>query len=123
MAAVYHGNRRRRSSRAGQASPHCGIRLTGRAGSTTSVRSREPAGDLAKELQIALVTAGHYATAVFGPIRIADELRQRFPGLDIRFVAAPSPLARSASGMATPTDRSGKKPLAPRAAGRVTRCA
>jgi dinuclear metal center YbgI/SA1388 family protein len=52
----------------------------------------ERAGDLAKELQITLVAAGHYATEVFGPLRIADELRQRFPGLDVAFVAAPSPL-------------------------------
>ena len=52
----------------------------------------ERAGDLAKELQITLVAAGHYATEVFGPLRIADELRQRFPGLDVQFVAAPSPL-------------------------------
>jgi putative NIF3 family GTP cyclohydrolase 1 type 2 len=52
----------------------------------------ERAGDVAKELQITLVAAGHYATEVFGPQRIADELRQRFPGLDVAFVAAPSPL-------------------------------
>jgi dinuclear metal center YbgI/SA1388 family protein len=52
----------------------------------------ERAGDLAKELQITLVAAGHYATEVFGPLRIAGELRQRFPGLDVAFVAAPSPL-------------------------------
>lgn len=52
----------------------------------------ERAGDLAKELQITLVAAGHYATEVFGPMRIADELRQRFPELDVQFVPAPSPL-------------------------------
>jgi len=52
----------------------------------------ERAGDLAKELQITLVAAGHYATEVFGPMRIADELRQRFAGLDVQFVGAPSPL-------------------------------
>jgi hypothetical protein len=40
---------------------------------------------------ITLVAAGH-ATEIFGPMRIADELRSRFPGLDVQFVAAPSPL-------------------------------
>jgi len=52
----------------------------------------ERAGDLAKELQITLVAAGHYATEVFGPIRIAEDLRQRFSGVDVEFVATPSPL-------------------------------
>jgi dinuclear metal center YbgI/SA1388 family protein len=52
----------------------------------------ERAGDLARELQISLVAAGHYATEVFGPMRIAEELRLRFPGLDVAFVEAPSPL-------------------------------
>jgi dinuclear metal center YbgI/SA1388 family protein len=52
----------------------------------------ERAGDLAKELQVTLVAAGHYATEVFGPLRIAEELRQKFPSLEVEFVAAPSPL-------------------------------
>ena len=52
----------------------------------------ERAGDLARELQITLVAAGHYATEIFGPMRIADELRAQFPGLEVEFVAAPSPL-------------------------------
>jgi dinuclear metal center YbgI/SA1388 family protein len=52
----------------------------------------ERSGELARELQITLVAAGHYATEVFGPMRLADELRQRFPGLDVQFVASPSPL-------------------------------
>jgi len=52
----------------------------------------ERAGDLAKELQITLVAAGHYATEVFGPMRIADELRLRFPTLHAQFMAAPNPL-------------------------------
>lgn len=52
----------------------------------------ERAGDLAKELQITLVAAGHYATEVFGPMRIADELRLRFPSLQVHFVPVPSPL-------------------------------
>ncbi|MEO8704472.1 MAG: Nif3-like dinuclear metal center hexameric protein [Kofleriaceae bacterium] len=52
----------------------------------------ERAGDLAKELQITLVAAGHYATEVFGPMRIADELRLRFPDVSVEFVPVPSPL-------------------------------
>ena len=52
----------------------------------------ERAGDLARELQITLVAAGHYATEVFGPMRIADELRLTFPGLSAQFVPSPSPL-------------------------------
>ena len=52
----------------------------------------ERAGDLARELQITLVAAGHYATEVFGPMRLADELRMRFPALDVQFVPVPSPL-------------------------------
>jgi dinuclear metal center YbgI/SA1388 family protein len=52
----------------------------------------ERAGDLAKELQITLVAAGHVATEVFGPMRLADELRGQFPGLDARFVHVANPL-------------------------------
>jgi len=52
----------------------------------------ERAGDLAKELQITLVAAGHYATEVFGPMRLADELRLRFPSLAVSFVPAPNPI-------------------------------
>ena len=52
----------------------------------------ERAGDLARELQITLVAAGHYATEVFGPMRLADELRHRFGGLTVQFVPSPSPL-------------------------------
>ena len=52
----------------------------------------ERAGDLAKELQITLVAAGHYATEVFGPMRLADELRMKFPSLTVEFVPSPSPL-------------------------------
>ncbi len=52
----------------------------------------ERAGELAKELQITLVAAGHYATEVFGPMRLADELRLRFPSLQAQFVPVPSPL-------------------------------
>lgn len=52
----------------------------------------ERAGDLAKELQITLVAAGHYATEVFGAQRLVDELRMKFPVLDVKFVPSPSPL-------------------------------
>jgi len=53
----------------------------------------ERAGELARELQITLVAAGHYATEVFGPMRLADELRRRFRSLRVQFV--PSPRIRS----------------------------
>lgn len=52
----------------------------------------ERAADLAKELQITLVAAGHVATEVFGPQRLADELRMKFPGLDAQFVNVANPL-------------------------------
>lgn len=52
----------------------------------------ERAGALARELQITLVAAGHYATEVFGPQRLVDELRMKFPALDVSFVDVPSPL-------------------------------
>ena len=52
----------------------------------------ERAGDLAKELQITLVAAGHYATEVFGAMRLAAELRATFPALRVEFVPSPSPL-------------------------------
>lgn len=63
---------------------NCDLYLTG--------ELAERAGDLAAELQITLVAAGHYATEVFGPQRIADELRMRFPTLTVAFVPSPSPL-------------------------------
>ncbi len=52
----------------------------------------ERAGDLARELQITLVAAGHYATEVFGAMRLADELRLRFSSLTAQFVPVPNPL-------------------------------
>jgi len=52
----------------------------------------ERAGELAKELQITLVAAGHVATEVFGAMRLADELRMKFPGLHAEFVAVDNPL-------------------------------
>ena len=52
----------------------------------------ERAADLAKELQITLVAAGHVATEVFGPMRLADELRAKFPSVDARFIGVANPL-------------------------------
>lgn len=52
----------------------------------------ERAGELARELQITLVAAGHYATEVYGPQRVADELRRQFPQLSVHFVPVPTPL-------------------------------
>jgi dinuclear metal center YbgI/SA1388 family protein len=52
----------------------------------------ERAGELARELQITLVAAGHHATEVFGVQRVADELRLRFPTLTVHYVDVPSPL-------------------------------
>ena len=52
----------------------------------------ERAGDLAKELQITLVAAGHVATEVFGPMRLADELRLKFPAITAQFVHVANPL-------------------------------
>lgn len=66
------------------ASARCDLYVTG--------ELAERAADLAKELQITLVAAGHVATEVFGPMRIADELRLKFPGLDAQFVDVPNPL-------------------------------
>ncbi len=65
-------------------SQRCDLFLTG--------ELAERAGDLAKELQVTLVAAGHYATEVFGVQRIADELRVEFPALRTQFVPVPSPL-------------------------------
>lgn len=52
----------------------------------------ERAADLARELCITLVAAGHVATEVFGPMRLAEELRQRFVGLRAEFVPSDNPL-------------------------------
>lgn len=52
----------------------------------------ERAGELARELGITLVAAGHHATEVFGPRRLAGELARRWPGLEPEFVPIPSPL-------------------------------
>ncbi len=52
----------------------------------------ERAGELARELQITVVAAGHYATEVFGPSRIAGALRAAFPDIHAEFIPVPSPL-------------------------------
>jgi dinuclear metal center YbgI/SA1388 family protein len=52
----------------------------------------ERAGELARELRITLIGAGHHATEVYGPMRLAAELKAAFPGLDAEFVDVPSPL-------------------------------
>lgn len=50
----------------------------------------ERAAELARELGINLVAAGHYATEVFGPQRVAAELRAGFPSLAVHFVPVPT---------------------------------
>jgi len=52
----------------------------------------ERAGELARELQITLVAAGHHATEVFGPMRLTGALKSAFPTIDVEFVNVPSPL-------------------------------
>jgi dinuclear metal center YbgI/SA1388 family protein len=62
----------------------CDLYLTGELAERSSA--------LAAELQITLVGAGHYATEVFGPQRLVDELHMRFPEIQCRFIGVPSPL-------------------------------
>jgi dinuclear metal center YbgI/SA1388 family protein len=52
----------------------------------------ERAGEIARELQITLVAAGHHATEVFGPQRLAGAILAAFPGIDVEFINVPSPL-------------------------------
>ncbi len=52
----------------------------------------ERAGELAAELGITLVAAGHVATEVYGPQRLATHLKTIFPSLDTEFIHVPSPL-------------------------------
>ena len=52
----------------------------------------ERAASIAKELQITLVAAGHYATEVFGVQRLVDELRMNFTDLHVEFVDMPTPI-------------------------------
>jgi len=52
----------------------------------------ERAGEIARELQVTLVAAGHYATEVFGPERLAADLARQFPGARTVFHGVPSPI-------------------------------
>jgi len=52
----------------------------------------ERSASLAEELQITLVGAGHHYTEVFGVQRLVDELKYKFPGLNVQFIDVPSPL-------------------------------
>ncbi len=52
----------------------------------------ERAGPLAQELQITLVAAGHHATEVFGPQRLAGALANEFPELNVEHIDVPNPL-------------------------------
>jgi dinuclear metal center YbgI/SA1388 family protein len=52
----------------------------------------ERAGEIARELQITLVAAGHHATEVFGPQRLVGAIRAVFPQVDVEFINVPSPL-------------------------------
>ena len=52
----------------------------------------ERAGDVARELQVTLVAAGHVSTEVFGPRRLADELKMRFASLTVHYCDVPNPL-------------------------------
>jgi len=52
----------------------------------------ERAGELARELQITLIAAGHHSTEIFGPHRLAGAIHAAFPGIDVEFVNVPSPL-------------------------------
>lgn len=52
----------------------------------------ERSASLARELQITLVAAGHYATEVFGVTRLVDELRMKFADLQVEFVDVPTPI-------------------------------
>lgn len=52
----------------------------------------ERSAALARELQITLVAAGHYATEVFGVRRLVDELHMKFADLQVEFVDVPTPI-------------------------------
>ncbi len=66
------------------ASAGCDLFLTG--------ELAERAGDTAKELSVNLVAAGHYATEVFGPQSLAQELQAKFSNLSVTFAGTPTPL-------------------------------
>ena len=52
----------------------------------------ERSAELARELQITLVAAGHYSTEVFGAKRLVEEMRMKFPGLNVEFLDVPTTL-------------------------------
>lgn len=52
----------------------------------------EQSAAIAKELQITLVAAGHYATEVFGAMRLVDELRMKFADIQVEFVDVFNPI-------------------------------
>lgn len=52
----------------------------------------ERVGELARELHVTLLAAGHYRTEVYGPSRLAHELGTAFPGVSAQFIDVPSPL-------------------------------
>jgi dinuclear metal center YbgI/SA1388 family protein len=52
----------------------------------------ERAGELARELQVTLIAAGHHATETFGAKRLAGALSGAFPGVAVEFVDVPGPL-------------------------------
>jgi dinuclear metal center YbgI/SA1388 family protein len=66
------------------ASAGCDLFLTG--------ELAERAGELARELELTLVAAGHYRTETFGPQRIAADLAARWPGVEVEFIPVPNPL-------------------------------
>lgn len=52
----------------------------------------ERSAAIAKELQITLVAAGHYATEVYGAMRLVDELRMKFADIQVEFVDVFNPI-------------------------------
>ena len=52
----------------------------------------ERAGELARELQITLIAAGHHATEIFGPTRLAGAIKGAFPSIEVEFINVASPL-------------------------------
>ena len=65
-----------------------------RAGCDTFITGElaERSGEVARELGVNLVAAGHYATEVFGPMRLAEEIGRVFPDVTAEFIDIPSPL-------------------------------
>ena len=52
----------------------------------------ERAGEVAKELKINLVAAGHVNTEVFGAQRLVGHLNEKFSNLDVQFIDVESTL-------------------------------